>query len=110
MDKKAFGRAGAVKRKQYVMPDGAEIEICSLSLSQRGEFQDAVKKDPIQAQAFTVCLSTVGLDEKDESDIALVNDMDGDVIDGLLDDIMELSGLSDKAVEDAEKNSQSDQN
>lgn len=97
MDKREFLAAFGPKKKAYSLPDGSEIELSELTLEQRGKLHQAAKKDPIEAQALVVCM---GCSLFDESDIASIKGMPGDLISDIADAVLEISGLS----EDAEKN------
>lgn len=98
MDKVQFFSAFAPQAGEYPLPDGQVLPIRELTLGERGRLHKAAESNPIQAQALIVAM---GCELFDENDIEQIQGLPGDLVSGIADAILDLSGLGG----DAEKNS-----
>lgn len=105
-------RSKAKPKVGYVEVDGARIHIRAMSGSTRAKYMELVqaKKDaggvPIEViAAFGICEEdgTLAYDHTKPDDLAELSELDADLLQQASLKLFELSGLTDKAVEDAEK-------
>lgn len=93
MDKLDFFKTGKPKVTPFKLPNGKQIMLKALTLTERQKMKVAVNKDVAKGTALMICMSCEHLDEKD---VASVEDMDGSLIDLIADEVLEISGLVDK--------------
>jgi len=104
MDKTALFAACAPKVEEYPLPGGHVLHLRSLTLDEREALFKSTQGQQLGNAELAARWVIAACDDLDDDDAASVQAMDGKILQALSEKVMQLAGVSDDAVEEAEKN------